>query len=102
MHYFQVTCKPAVEAMDNQLKAALHANVACAAAEAFITCKTQSALQETLVASTTKFYREIVKFAASQKRELPPPPRRWMNFGAVAAEAETDTSTTPLSMASRC
>ena len=89
LHYFQVTCKPAVAAMDSQLKAALHANVACAAAEAFITCKSQSALQKTLVAATTRFYRDIMKFAASQNIDLPPTPKRWMNFVDTAAEAET-------------
>ena len=39
LRYFQCTCKPAVAGMPPLKWAALAANVACAAAEAFVMCK---------------------------------------------------------------
>lgn len=87
LHYFQATCKPAVAGMADQRKAALHANVACAAAEAFITVTKVGGHRKALVAATAKFHQEMKTFAESENRQLPTPPLDWMTFTAVAAEA---------------
>ena len=73
LHYFQATCKPAVAGMTDQRKAALHANVACAAAEAFITAAV-AGRRQAVVAATAKFHQEMKTFAESEKRQLPTPP----------------------------
>ena len=89
LHYFQATCKPAVAGMTDQNKSALHANVGCAAAEAFITCTAPGGRRKALVVATAKFHQELKTFAESEDQQLPTPPLDWMTFDAVAEKTAT-------------
>ena len=98
LHYFHVTCEPAVAGLEKHARALLLSNVDCVAAEAFITCKNfQVDLTNNLIAATRKFYeqiREHMKNVDSDDDEDPAPPMSgtsWLSFdpAAVAAKART-------------
>ena len=55
LHYFQSTCKPAVAGMAPLRWAQLTANVACAAAEAFIMCRANEKDGDALVLAVAKY-----------------------------------------------
>ena len=63
LHYFQSTCKPAVAGMPLLRWAQLTANVACAAAEAFIMSRGIHQEGDAMVLAVAKYYDEIKLFA---------------------------------------
>ena len=63
LHYFQSTCKPAVAGMPPLRWVQLSANVACAAAEAFIMSKANEKEGDAMVLAVAKYYDEIKLFA---------------------------------------
>ena len=71
LRYFQSTCKPAVVGMPPLRWASLSANVACAAAEAFIMSKANEKEGDAMVLAVAKYYDEIKQFAGSAGREPP-------------------------------
>ena len=66
LHYFMVTCQPAVAGMKPQRKAALEANVCFVAADALITCVNDQKTKDALLGATKKFYEEVKAYAAGQ------------------------------------
>ena len=65
LRYFQCTCKPAVADMQSLKLATLTANVAVAAAEAFIMCKEREKEGDDMMSAVAKYFDEIEQFAAS-------------------------------------
>ena len=63
LRYFQSTCKPAVAGMPPLRWAQLTANVACAAAEAFIMSEANVKEGDAMVLAVAKYYDEIKLFA---------------------------------------
>jgi hypothetical protein len=90
LHYFIVTCKPAVAGMSSMSTLAFSANVSCVAAEAFITCNWSEHMCSVLLAATKKYYDEMKTFAAGRPSPVPIPDaeRPWIKFGAAAAKAK--------------
>ena len=81
LRYFQCTCKPAVAGMQPLKWVALTANVACAAADAFIMCKEREKEGDAMLLAVAKHIDEIKVFAASKARDPPPKPEQaWMDF----------------------
>ena len=76
LHYFQSTCKPAVAGMQSLKLAALTANVACAAADAFIMCKEREKEGDAMLLAVAKYIDEIKVFAAGKARDPPRSPSR--------------------------
>ncbi len=66
LHYFMVTCQPAVAGMKPQRKSALEANVSFVAADAFITCVNDQKIKVALLEATKKFYEEAKAHVAGQ------------------------------------
>ena len=101
LHYFHVTCEPAVAGLDEQARALLFANIDCVAAEAFITCKNyQTDLTKNLIAATLKFYEQMREHMRSHEPppsddEDPAPPKSatssWISFAAAAVAAKART-----------
>ena len=56
LHYFHSTYKPAVAGMPPLRWAQLTANVACAAAEAFIMCRAHEKEGDAMVLAVAKYY----------------------------------------------
>ena len=79
LHYFQSTCKPAVAGMAPLRWAQVTANVACAAAEAFIMAKANEKEGGAMVLAVAKYYAEIKLF--SGRAGLAPPPRSQTRHG---------------------
>ena len=75
LHYFQSTCKPAVAGMRSLKLAALTANVACGAADAFILCKEAEQEGQAMMSAVAKNFDEITLFAESPGRDPPPEAR---------------------------
>ena len=75
LRYFQCTCKPAVAGMQSLMLAALTANVACAAADAFIMCTEREKEGDAMMA-VAKYFDEIKLFAAGKARDPPRSPSR--------------------------
>ena len=90
LHYFMVTCQPAVAGMKPQRKAALEANVSFVAADAFITCVSDQTIKVALLEATKKFDEEAKAHAAGQVPPIDCPAARdkWIDFTAVAVNAE--------------
>ena len=76
LHYFQSTCKPAVAGMQSLKLAALTANVACGAADAFILCKEAEQEGQAMMSAVAKNFDDIKLFAESQGRDPPRSPNR--------------------------
>ena len=76
LQYFQSTCKPAVAGMQSLMLATLTANVAVAAADAFIMCKEREKEGDAMMSAVAKHLDEIKVFAASVARDPPRSPRR--------------------------
>ena len=89
LHYFTVTCQPAVAGMKPQRKAALEANVCFVAADAFITCVNDKKIKVALLEATKKFYEDVKAHAAGQVPPIDCPAARdiWIDFTAVAVNA---------------
>ena len=83
LHYFQSTCKPAVAGMPPLRWAQLTANVACAAAEAFIMSKANEKEGDAMVLAVAKYYDEIKLFAGSAVRD---PPRSQTRPGWISTK----------------
>ena len=75
LRYFQSTCKPAVEGMPALKWLQLTANVAVAAADAFIMCKDAETEEEVMMSAGAKYFDEI-KLFAEQEGLAPPPEAR--------------------------
>ena len=90
LHYFMVTCKPAVAGMHPMTKAAWEANVCGVAAEEFITCKNPQKIRNQLLDALKKYYDEAKAFAATREppTEVPTAEEKWMDFSAAAEKAE--------------
>ena len=71
LRYFQLTCKPAVAGMQALKRVQLTANVAAAAADAFIMCKHRENENELMMSAVTKYFDEIKLFA--EQEGLAPP-----------------------------
>ena len=78
LHYFQSTCKPAVAGMPPLRWAQLTANVACAAAEAFIMSRANEKEGDAMVLAVAKYYDDIKLFAEGAKNT---PPRSQTRHG---------------------
>ena len=76
LRYFQCTCKPAVAGMQSLKLATLTANVAVAAADAFIMCKEREKEGDAMMSAVAKHLDEIKVFAASMARDPPRSPSR--------------------------
>ena len=76
LRYFQCTCKPAVAGMQALKLATLTANVAVAAADAFIMCKERDQEGDAMMSAVAKHLDEIKVFAASMARDPPRSPSR--------------------------
>ena len=83
LHYFQSTCKPAVAGMPLLRWAQLTANVACAAAEAFIMCRANEKDGDAMVLAVAKYYDEIKLFAEGAKLA---PPRSLPRHGWISTK----------------
>ena len=93
LHYFQWSCKPAVAGMQSWKLAALTANVACAAADAFIMCKEREKEGDAMMSAVAKHLDEIKVFAASMARDPPPKPEQaWMDFDEVKQRNKAKTA----------
>ncbi len=92
LHFFMVTCQPAVAGMKPLRKASLEANVSFVAADAFITCVSDQTIKVALLEATKKFDEEAKAHAAGQVPPIDCPAARdiWIDFtaGAVNAEAQ--------------
>ena len=104
LHYFQSLCKPAVAGMQSLKLAALTANVACGAADAFILCKEAEQEGQAMMSAVAKNFDEIKLFAESQGRDPPPPKpeQAWLDFDEMkkrntdnAAVADKEPPNTP-------
>ena len=84
LHYFQSTCKPAVAGMPPLRWAQLTANVACAAAEAFIMSRANEKEGDAMVLAVAKYYDEIKLFA--EGAGLAPPPRSQPRHGWISTK----------------
>ena len=86
LHYFMVTCAPAVAGMKSNMKAALEANVCRVAAEEFFNSRNPLKLKASLLAATKKYYDEIGAFAKTKTPSMccPGPEHGWIDFSAVA------------------
>ena len=71
LRYFQCTCKPAVAGMQSWKSVASTANVAVAAADAFIMCK-QREQEEDVMMSVVEKYLDEIKLFAEQEGWVPP------------------------------
>ena len=87
LRYFQCTCKPAVAGMQSLKLATLTANVAVAAADAFIMCKEREKEGDAMMSAVAKHLDEINVFAASMARDPPPEARAGLD-GFRRNEAE--------------
>ena len=83
LHYFQSTFKPAVAGMPPLRWAQLTANVACAAAEAFIMSKANEKEGDAMVLAVAKYYDEIKLFAGSAGLA---PPRSQTRHGWISTK----------------
>ena len=89
LRYFQVTCKPAVAGMSPLRWATLSSNVACVAADAFITCKEREKEGGAMLSAVAKYFDEIKLFAESEKLDPPRESRPGLaGFRRNEAEAE--------------
>ena len=84
LRYFQSTCKPAVAGMPPLRWAQLTANLACAAAEAFIMCRANEKEGDAMVLEVAKYYDEIKLFAGGAG--LAPPPRSQNMYGWISTK----------------
>ena len=84
LRYFQCTCKPAVAGMQSLMLAALTANVACAAADAFIMCKEREKEGDAMMSAVAKYFDEIKIFA--EEEGLTPPPRGPKRLGLISTK----------------
>ena len=92
LRYFQVTCKPAVAGMPPLRWATLSSNVACVAAEAFITCKEREKEGDAILSAVAKYFDEIKLFAESEKLDPPAKPdQAWLDFDGMK-QRQKDTS----------
>ena len=98
LHYFNVTCAPAVAGMDTDKRLMLLANVCCVAAEAFASRKRTDVTTASLLLATKPYFDEI---SAHLGTAMPDALEAWINFDAVAAkpratrEAEADDQLLP-------
>ena len=76
LRYFQSTCKPAVAGMHALKWLQLTANVAVAAADAFIMCKDAESEEELMMSAVAKYFDEIKLFAEQEGLAPPPEARR--------------------------
>ena len=95
LSYFQVTCKPAVAGMQSWKWAALTANVACAAADAFIMCKQKEKEGDVMMSAVGKCFDEIKLFAEQEGRD--PPPRSPKRPGLISSNSRRGIRTSPQS-----
>ncbi len=89
LHYFHVTCQPAVADMDPDRRALLLASVTCVAADVFINCKRSDRLTAVLLDATKKYDDEIQEHVKETEGARPVPENSWMIFAAVAAKAKS-------------
>ena len=83
LHYFNVTCAPAVAGMDTDKRLMLLANVCCVAAEAFASRKRTDVTTASLLLATKPYFDEI---SAHLGTAMPDALEAWINFDAVAAK----------------
>ena len=76
LRYFQSTCKPAVAGMQALKWFALTANVAVAAADAFIMCKQKENEEELMMSAVATYFDEIKLFAEQEGRAPTRSPKR--------------------------
>ena len=76
LRYFQCRCKPAVAGMQPLKRVALTANVACAAADAFIMCKEREKEGDAMMSAVAKYFDEIKLFAESAGQDPSRSPNR--------------------------
>ena len=90
LHYFHVTCKPAVAGMAPMTLARMQANVSVSAADALFLCKTGENVCAALQEATVEYDKQVREFAASRNPpvEVPEADHKWIEFSAVA-EKET-------------
>ena len=90
LHFFMVTCQPAVAGMKPLRKASLEANVSFVAADAFITCVSDQTIKVAFLEATKKFDEEAKAHAAGQVPPIDCPAARekWIDFTKVAVIAE--------------
>ena len=87
LHYFYVTCGPAVAGMDFDKLTLLLTNVACVASEAFISRKRTDRTTDVILNSTVKYYEEIIENLGTG-RTPPEADELWISFDEVAAKAK--------------
>ena len=76
LRYFQSTCRPSVEGMPALKWLQLTANVAVAAADAFIMCKDAESDEPLMMSAVAKYFDEIKLFAEEEGLTAPPPEAR--------------------------
>ena len=84
LRYFQSTYKPAVEGMPALKWLQLSANVAVAAADAFIMCKDAESEEELMMSAVANYFDEIKLFAEAEG--LTPPPRGPKRLGLISTK----------------
>ena len=70
-HDLQCTCEPAVAGIPPFWRAPLTANVACAAADAYILCKERGNEGEAMMLAVATYFDQIKQFAASENLDPP-------------------------------
>ena len=90
LHYFQVTCGPAVAGMGPEQRSLFQANIYCVAAEALVSCHKKSDARVALLQATQTYYEELAQHVAQTKKGdvCPTPEASWIDFAAVAAKAK--------------
>ena len=91
LRYFQVTCKPAVAGMQALKRVQLTANVAVAAADAFIMCKEREKEGDAMLSAVAKYFDEIKLFAEKRGGIPPKPEEAWFDFDEMR-KRNTDKS----------
>jgi hypothetical protein len=86
LHFFHVTCKPAVAALPQFDKVNFLANVDCAATEAFYGSTCKGTLQTTLLEATVKYGKQVLENFADSKSIAPL--AKWINYEKASAVAE--------------
>ena len=76
LRYFQSTCRPAVEGMPALKWLQLTANVAVAAADAFIMCNITEKGKLFMMSAVSKYFDEIKLFAEQEGLAPPRSPKR--------------------------
>ena len=85
LHYFHVTCEPAVAGLQVVERASFVANVACTAADAFFACKRAPEFSDALLRATKKYWDDVEKLqqAKTPPQGCPTPMQTWMRVDAV-------------------